>query len=67
MEHEHRAPTYSLVKSAVEPGDFIYVLNAGSNYEPVRVDAVKKTHFETEVGEILFLDHGWLWRCLPQK
>lgn len=59
-----RTPTYSLVKLAILPGDHVYVLNENEKWEPVKVIKIKKQALVTESGEILFEDHGWLWRCL---
>lgn len=62
-----RAPTYSLVKSAFTPGDVIYVLNDGEHFAPVKILSIGRKSFQTEVGEILFEDHGWLWRATRPK
>ena len=58
-------PTYSLIKDAICPGDVIYVLSDGEDFQPVKVISIGRKAFETNIGEILFEDHGWLWRCLP--
>lgn len=60
-------PTYNMIKSAFEPGDTIYVLNDGVHYKPTKVLSIGRKAFQTEVGEILYEDHGWLWRCFEQK
>lgn len=62
-----RAPTYSLVKSAFTPGDVIYVLNDGEHFAPVKIRSIGRKSFQTEVGEIMFEDHDWLWRALMPK
>ena len=62
-----RAPTYSLVKSAFTPGDVIYVLNDGEHFAPVKILSIGRKSFQTEVGEIMFEDHDWLWRALMPK
>lgn len=59
-----RSPTRSLIKSAISPGDVIYVLSDGEHFAPVKVLSIGRKSFMTEVGEILFEDHDWLWRCL---
>ena len=59
--------TYSLVKSAIQPGDVIYVLHDGEHYAPTKVLSIQRKSLLTEAGEILFEDHGWLWRCLKPK
>ena len=58
-----RAPTYSLVKSAFTPGDVIWVLTDGEHFAPVQIQSITRKSFVTEVGEILFEDHDWLWRA----
>lgn len=60
-------PSYALVKDAFQPGDTIYVLNGKEEYLPLEILRIEKTRFLTKKGEILFSDHGWLWRALPQK
>ena len=61
-------PTYSLVKSAIQPGDTIYVLDDnGVRYEPVTVLSVRRKSLMTAAGEIPFEDHGWLWWCNEPK
>ena len=60
-------PSYSLVKQAFSPGDNIYVLNGNEKFVPVKIVRIEKTRFLTEKGDVLFEDHGWLWRALPQK
>ena len=62
-----RAPTYSLVKSAFTPGDVIWVLSDGEHFSPVKILSIGRKSFMTEVGEILFEDHDWLWRALEPK
>lgn len=63
-----RTPTYSLVKAAISPGDVIYVLTDGEHFAPVKVLSIEKKALMTELGEILFEDHGWLWRaCKPAE
>ena len=64
--NQKRTPSYSLIKSAFDPGDCIYVLkDDGEHFTPVKVLAIGRKAFQTEVGEILYEDHGWLWRCSP--
>lgn len=62
-----RAPTYRMVKSAISPGDTIYVLDDGEHYKPTRVLSIERNALITEAGELLFEDHGWLWKCLKPK
>lgn len=62
-----RSPTYSLIKDAFSPGDVIYVLSDGEHFKPVKILSIERKAFVTEVGEILFEDHGWLWRCFEPK
>lgn len=62
-----RSPTYGLVKAAFSPGDVIDVLNDGEHFAPVKILSIGRKSFMTEVGEILFEDHGWLWRALMPK
>lgn len=62
-----RTPTYSLVKSAFTPGDVIYVLCDGEHFAPVKILSIGRKSFMTEVGEIMFEDHDWLWRALMPK
>ena len=59
-----RIPSRSLIKSAFSPGDVIYVLSDGEHFAPVKVLSIGRKAFVTEVGEILFEDHDWLWRAL---
>lgn len=61
------APTYGMIKSAFDIGDVIYVLSDGVHFKPVKILSIKRKALATEVGEILFEDHGWLWRCLEPK
>lgn len=62
---EHRSPTFSLVRHAFSPGDVIWMLNDdGDEFIPVRVLEIRRHAFLTERGEVLFADHGWLWRAL---
>ena len=62
-----RSPTYSLVKSAFTTGDVIYVLSDGEHFAPAKILSIGRKSFQTEVGEILFEDHDWLWRALMPK
>ena len=62
-----RVPTYSLIKSAFTPGDVIWVLSDGEHFSPVKILSIGRKSFITEVGEILFEDHDWLWRALKPK
>lgn len=62
-----RTPTYSLIKSAFTPGDVIWVLSDGEHFAPVKILSIGRKSFMTEVGEILFEDHDWLWRALKPK
>lgn len=60
-------PTYGLIKKAFSPGEVIYVLNAESQFRPVKVLSIEKKSFQTEKGEVLYEDHGWLWKCFEPK
>lgn len=61
-------PTYGMIKSAFTPGDTIYVLSDDEQFKPTKILSIERKAFTTEVGEILFEDHGWLWRCFePPK
>lgn len=62
-----KLPTYSLVKSAIQPGDVIYVLCDGERYAPTKVLSIQRESLITEAGEIPFEDHGWLWWCNEPK
>ena len=62
-----RSPSYSLIKSAFSPGDVIWVLSDGEHFAPVKVLSIGRKSFMTDVGEILFEDHDWLWRALKPK
>ena len=58
-----RPPTYRMIKSAFSPGDEIFVLSDDEQFEPVRIRSIERKAFVTDIGKILFEDHGWLWRC----
>lgn len=58
------APRYSMIMSAFTPGDVIWVLSEDDTFQPVRIQSITRKSFVTEVGEILFEDHDWLWRAL---
>ena len=56
-------PTYSTIIKVFDVGDEIWVLTEDENYAPVRILSIERTYFKTDVGKILFEDHGWLWWC----
>ena len=56
-------PTYSTIIKAFDVGDEIWVLTDGENYAPVRIRSIERKCFKTDIGEIPFEDHGWLWWC----
>ena len=60
-------PTYSAIKGAFSPGDVILVLVEDYSFQPVEIQSITRKSFLTEVGEILFVDHDWLWRALKPK
>lgn len=60
-----KRPSYGLIKLAISPGDHVYVLDENNEFVPRKVIAITRTSLLTEIGELLFDDHGWLWRCLP--
>lgn len=62
-----RSPSYSLIKAAFSPGDVIWVLSDGEHFAPVKVLSIGRKSFVTDVGEILFEDHDWLWRALKPR
>ena len=57
------APRYSLIMSAFTPGDVIWVLSDDYTFKPVEILKITRKSFMTDVGEILFEDHDWLWRA----
>ena len=61
------APSRSMIVKAFSPGDVIYVLCDGEHFAPVKILSIGRKSFMTEVGEILFEDHDWLWRALEPK
>ena len=61
------SPTYSMIKDAFSPGDVIYVLTDGRHFKPVKILLIERKRFVTEIGEVLYEDHGWLWRALKPK
>ena len=60
-------PTYSMVKQAFDPGDVLYVLSDGEHFAPVKIQSIGRKSFVTEVGEVFFEDHDWLWRATMPK
>ena len=56
-----------MIVKAFSPGDVIYVLCDGEHFAPVKILSIGRKSFMTEVGEILFEDHDWLWRALEPK
>lgn len=66
-EDEVRPPTYRLIKAAFSPGDTIFVLDENEIYCPVEIKEIQKKAFVTDIGDITYVDHGWLWRCFEPK
>lgn len=68
VERTPPAPRRSLIVLACPPGDVIYVLDEFGEYKEQTVVEIKKKSILTENEEVLFEDHGWLWRCIkPHK
>lgn len=61
------SPTYSMIIKAFSPGNVIWVLSVDYSFKPVRIQSITRKSFVTEIGEILFEDHGWLWRATEPK
>ena len=64
-KHERRGPTWRDIKDAISPGDKVFVLDENGQYQPRVVHGFDRKCLHTDVGDILFKDHGWLWWCLP--
>lgn len=64
---EKRVPTYRDIKGAFDVGDPVYVLDDDGRYVPRRIKEIGKKGFLTDIGVVLYEDHGWLWRAFPVK
>ena len=64
---KERIPTYRDIKDAFSVGDPVYVLDDDGRYVPHRINEIGKKGFMTDIGVVLYEDHGWLWKALPVK
>lgn len=64
---EKRVPTYRDIRAAFFVGDLVYVLDDDGRYVPLRIKEIGKKGFLTDIGVVLYEDHGWLWLALPVK
>ena len=62
-----RAPTHRDIKDAFSVGDLVYLLDGDGRYVPHRIKEIGKKGFLTDIGAVLYEDHGRLWWALPLK